>query len=247
MKKYLITGATSSLGKALAEHIVNTSKEDFKLYLVSRSKNALLENLTSKNVKYTSGVDLLSMEENIELIDDIKSFFKGSFSIIHSAGDFWLHLPFLEVSTKTGVDMMNSHYGTFYNVLQIFLPHLIQNGGGRILTFSCNATEYHFPNMLPFTAAKAAIDATVKCIAHEHSKDGIVINSIALSSLKSEQNKDSKPYGDYDNYLDLKELSNTILDVLNQKESLMNGNIIKCFNYSESYYNEGYFQRIKQL
>lgn len=247
MKKYLITGATSSLGKALAEHIVKTSTENYKLFLISRSHNDHLQKLAGENVKYVSGVDLLSMQEDTDLIKAVKLFFNGSFTIIHSAGDFWLHLPFLKVDTAIAIKMMNSHYGTFYNVLQIFLPHLIENGGGRILTFSCNATDYHFPNMLPFTAAKAAIDSTVKCIAHEHSKDGIIINSIALSSLKSEQNKSSKPYGDYNNYLDLDELSNTILDVVNQKETLMNGNVIKCFKYSESYYNEGYFQRIKQV
>lgn len=245
MKNYLITGATSSLGKHLANHIVQHEK-DYKLFLVSRSQDNELERLCSKNVKYAYNVDLLKVNDKSEVVVEIGNFFQSSFNIIHSAGDFWFHLPFLEFDTNAAINMMNSHYGTFYNVLQIFLPHLIKNKGGKILTFSCNATDFHFPNMLPFTAAKAAIDATVKCIANEHSKDGIVINSIALSSLKTEQNKGSKPYGDYDNYLDLDDLSNKVLEVLNMQGEYLNGNILKCFNYSESYYNEGYFQRIQQ-
>lgn len=245
MKNLLITGATSSLGRNLAKYIVSNEPEH-KLFLISRSHDKELQKLRTKNVKYVSGIDLLEFNYKSNLVEEVNSFFQSSFNIIHSAGDFWLHLPFLEFDTNSAIKMMNSHYGTFYNVLQVFLPHLIQHNGGHILTFSCNATDFHFPNMLPFTAAKAAIDATVKCIANEHSKDGIVINSIALSSLQTEQNKDSKPNGDFKNYLDLNELSIKVLEIINMKGAYLNGNIIKCFNYSDTYFNEGYFQRIKK-
>lgn len=245
MNNYLITGATSALGKALAFSIKDRYDSDCKLFLISRSHSEELESLVDSNVVYYSGIDLLDIKSDDKIICDINSFFEGTFTLIHSAGDFWLHLPFLSVSTDEARNMMDSHYGTLYNVLQNFLPLMIKKGGGKVLAFSCNATSYHFPNMLPFTAAKAAIDATIKCIAHEYANRNIVANSIALSSLKTTHNKDSKPFGDYEHYLDLKELSDTVIEIAELSNNLANGNVISCYKYSDSYYNEGYFQRIK--
>ncbi len=246
MKNYLITGATSAIGKTLASSIKQRFCPDCKLFLISRTHNNVLQNLVDSNVIYQSGVDLLDIKPDDAIISEINSFFEGPFNLIHSAGDFWLHLPFLDVNTNEARGMMDSHYGTLYNVLQHILPIMISKGGGKVLTFSCNATDYHFPNMLPFTAAKAAVDATIKCIAHEYADRNIVANSIALSSLKTPQNKESKPYGDYENYMDLNELSDTVIEIAELSKNLANGNVINCYKYSDSYYNEGYFQRIKQ-
>lgn len=245
-KNYLIAGATSALGKALAAFIKTKYGKECKLFLVSRTHNSELEALVADNVVYHSGIDLLEIKLTDNIIQEIDNFFDKSFTLIHSAGDFWLHLPFLEFETSKARDLMDSHYGTLYNVIQNVLPILIKKGGGKILTFGCNATDYHFPNMLPFTAAKAAVDATIKCIAHEYANKNIVANSIALSSLKTPQNKDSKPFGDFVHYLDLQELSQTVIEIAELTNNLANGNVINCYKYSDSYYNEGYFHRIAQ-
>ncbi len=241
---YIITGATSSTGQVLAQLVTNDKNS--KLVLISRSLNETLKSLENSNVKYFSGVDLFKFHDYNEIIRFIDSTFNEPFSLIHTAGDFWEHLPFLEVELDTAINMMNSHYGTLYAVCHALLPIMIKKGGGKIITYSCNATNYNFPNMLPFTAAKAAVEATIKCIAHEYSQHNIVANAIAISSLKTEANKRSKPYGDYEHYLSLEELGYTTLDLLNQRGKLMNGSVINCFEHSDSYYNQGYFQRIKQ-
>ncbi len=245
MKNYLITGATSALGKALAAKIKEQFGSECRLFIVSRSYNAELQGLVDSNVVYCHGIDLLDIKPDHNVVKEIESFFDDTFTLIHSAGDFWWHLPFLEFSTEKAKSMMDSHYGTLYNVLQSILPIMISKGGGKILTFSCNATGHHFPNMLPFTAAKAAVDAAIKCIAHEYADRNIVANAIALSSLKTPQNEKSKPNGDFEHYIDLDELSDTVIDISELSNNLTNGNIIHCYSYSRSYYNEGYFYRIK--
>lgn len=245
-KNYLITGATSALGTAIAFSLIEKFRDECNLLLVSRSHSKELELLENSNVIYLSGVDLLGDNINDQILPSAKKLFEGSFNLIHSAGDFWFHNSFFEINTSEAQKMMDSHYGTLYNVLQNILPLMIKNGGGKVLTFSCNASEYNFPNMLPFTAAKTAVDATIKCIAHEFANKNIVANSIALSSLKTPHNKDSKPNGDFDNYLDLRELSYNVIEIAELSNGLVNGNVIHCYKHSDSYYNEGYFQRIKQ-
>lgn len=241
---YLITGATSGIGKAIINKLIDN--KDNKLFLTSRSSDSSLEQIVSKTITYHSEIDLRELHKRNDIIEKIDSFFDESFTIIHCAGDFWDHLPFLEVSTERASSMMESHYGTLYSTLQAALPLLIKKGGGKILTFSCNAVNYNFPNMLPFNAAKAAVEATIKCIAHEYAKHNIVANAIALSSLQTQKVKESKPNGDYEHYINLSDISDTVLEIANLTNHLANGNVINCYQYSESYYNSGYFQRIKQ-
>lgn len=246
MNNYVITGATSSTGQALAKMIAEDDRN--KLVLISRSHSLELEELSKKRdtIKYFSGIDLLlNFEKQKGILDFIDDYFDSPFSLIHLAGNFWYHDNFLDVNTETAINMMNSHYGTLYSVCQSIIPIMKNKKGGKILTLSCNATDFHFPNMLPFTAAKAAVEAAVKCIAHEHAKDKIMANAIAISSLKTEANKKSKPYGDYEHYIALEKLSEVIIDFL-QFNNLVNGSIINCFEYSKSYYDDGYFLRIKQ-
>lgn len=243
----LITGATASLGKSLAQTSIKTSGKDVKLFLVSRSHDTELQELTSDRVRYVSGVDFITVKPQDSIWSDMNAFFDSSFSWVHVAGDFWDHLPMLEVPTSRASNMMDSHYLTFYNTIQAVLPRMISKGGGKVITFTCNATPYHFPNMAIFTAAKSAVEATVKCLAHEHSKDNIVANAIALSSLQTDAVRESKPYGDFEHYLPLEEVSETVLETLSMKSNCMNGSVLNFWKYSESYYHKGYFERIKQI
>ena len=245
-KNFLITGATSALGNALAHAILERYETSCKLYMLSRTHCDDLQKLADSNVIYHSGVDLLEISSGNAHCHEIENFFEGNITLIHSAGDFWYHVPFLEFNAEKAKKMMDSHYLTLYTVLQAILPIMISKGGGKILAFSCNATDSHFPNMLPFTAAKAAVDAVVKCIAHEYADKNIVANAIALSSLKTLHNRESKPFGDFDHYLDLRDLCSTILEIAALSNNLANGNVIKCYQYSDSYYHESYFQRIRQ-
>ena len=242
MKNFLITGATSALGKQLCKMIAQNAGA--RLMMISRSHSNDLKELESDTVQYISGVDLTTLRLNDNFSEIFDEFFTGPISLIHCAGDFWTHFSFLEVSVEKANQIMNSHYLTLYATLQSVLPIMIKKKGGKVATFSYNSMNENFPNMLPFNAAKAAVEATTKCIAHEYAKYGIAANVLSLASLKTEESKYSRPFGDYENYLDLEELCHSILDIVNTS-NLITASVIQCYKYSDSYYNQGYFERIK--
>ena len=178
----IITGASSAIGRKLAECLNKQMDASWKIILTSRSNDALLSKLQSRNIKYISGIDLLRKDKIARLAKECDLFFDGPFYLVHSVGDFWDHVPFSEINAENAKKIMDSHYTTLYGVLQQLLPIMIQKGGGRVLAFSCNSVRFNYPWMIPFTAAKAAVEALVKCIANEYSKNNIIANVIALSS-----------------------------------------------------------------
>lgn len=242
---FLITGASSSIGSDLVTYLSGQEFES-KLILTSRRAVPGLEQIASSSldVKYITDMDLLEQGNSKIIAQECKSFFSGKFCVIHSVGNFWDHVPFTKIDTKSAQEMMNSHYLTFYGLMQEVIPVLVDKGGGSVLAFSCNSVQHNYPYMIPFTAAKAAVEALVKCLAHEYAKKGISANALALSSVQTERVKESKPSGDFEHYIPKSELSKTIFETVRLNQ-MVNGNILSCYIYSDSFYNQGYFQRIR--
>jgi NAD(P)-dependent dehydrogenase (short-subunit alcohol dehydrogenase family) len=243
---YIIAGASSDLGRTLSAMIAERAGENCRLMMLSRSHCPDLEKLSGPHVKYFSGIDLTNLVSGDHIATACLDFFNGPFSIVHCAGDFWTHVAFTEFETGSAKKMMESHYLTLYATLQCLIPVMQQKKGGKVLAFSFNTVNENFPYILPYNAAKAAVEATIKCIAHEYAQDNITANVMALASFKTAASRKSRPFGDFDNYLELNDISETVLDLLNLSNHLVNASVINCYQYSESYYNQGYFQRIRK-
>ena len=75
-------------------------------------------------------------------------------------------------------------------------------------------------------------------------EDGLRFNSLMLSSLKTQKEHESKPHGDFDNFLPPEDIVPVIRFLLSRESYLVNGNVISLFRHSETFYNSGFFQRI---
>ena len=240
-KNIILTGVSSHLGQALLKEI--TTKYNYKIITTSRSLDDLTFNIDSSRHLHLNGIDLTKGTCLSKLKKAASSFLKDKFDIIHSVGNFWYHVPFSDYPIEQAKVMMESHYLTLYGVCYEMLPLLIENGGGHIIAFSCNSVRYNYPNMAAFTSAKAAVETLIKCLANEYSKYNIVANVMALASLQTDTVKKSKPYGDFDNFMSLKKVAKTVLEINNEEVNYLNGNVINLFKYSDSFYNVGYLER----
>ena len=245
MKNYIITGATAESARGLINMLAADS--DKKMVLVSRSESDDLKALAKqKNILYFSGVNLCAFDKqkNQRIVQKIDDFFDTEFALVHFAGNFWEHLPFSEVSTEQARDMMNSQYLTLYSTCQALIPLMQKKGGGRIVGLGDNATYHNLPNMTSFTAAKAAVEAAIKCLAHEYAQHNIFANVLSVSSLKTKKNKKTKPLADFDKFIEPDDLALSIINLANMPK-IINGSILNAYEFSWEYYNQGYFQRIK--
>jgi len=238
----LITGASSAVGIKLSNLVAEQKDDSWRIILSSRSSNADLSELQSTNIKYVGGIDLLKQDDIEVLAKESASFFAGPFNISHSVGEFLDRVPFTGIKTERAKNIMDSHYTTLYGLLQHLIPVMIGKGGGRVLAFSCNSVRYNYPHMASFTAAKAALEALVKSIANEYAMNNIIANALELSSIQSEVDRQSKPHGDFEHYLPLETIAETVLKILDMS-SIVNGAVVNCFSYSHSFFNEGYFSR----
>lgn len=74
--------------------------------------------------------------------------------------------------------------GTF-NVLESFLPDLIENNGGRIVNIASEAGRIGSPGEAIYSACKAGLIGLSKTLAREHAKHGITVNAVCPGPIET--------------------------------------------------------------
>lgn len=240
-KNYLITGASSFLGKEFVNHLM---KNNSKIIFTSRKVTQINEP-KNKNIKYFSNIDLL-VEKDIDiLVEEANSFFDGPFSVLHCTGYYDGQEPLELMTLEESNRIFNSNYVAVYNLSIKLLSIMIEKGGGHFVGFSCNSVKYNYPHMAPFTAAKSAMESFFRTIANEFYDRGIFANSFQLATLLTDHEILRKPFGDKEKWLRLNEVVAYVEQFLNQPVQIQNGNTIQLYHYSESFFHKSYFDRIQ--
>jgi len=199
--------------------------------------------LRHKGVVYLEGCDLLDETCVRRIAHTVTEHFTGPFALIHSVGDFWNHQPLDETPPNVARSQMESHYLTLYTVLHQLLPLMAQAGGGRVIAFSCNSVQQNYPEMAPFTAAKAAIETLIRCVANEYAGCGVQANSVALPTIYTDKVRGSKILSNEDSYVTPEDLADFLYETMLTLPSIVNGSTVKVFKHNRNFYNLSYFER----
>lgn len=239
----IITGISSDLGSILAKELA----VDQDVVILGTMRRKLTKNdVFTENIHILDNCDLTNPQSCLNLAEKANQLFDGPIGLIHCVGDFWDHIPFLDFSSENAQRLFESHVVTFYNVLQTIIPIMQVNGGGSTIAFSCQSVKYNYPWMAAFTASKSAVDALIRSMSNEFSGNHIRFNSLVLASLQTDKVRDSKPHGDFMNFIPPKDITPIVKFLLSQESYLVNGNDISLFKHSDKFYRTGYFDRVSK-
>lgn len=243
-KSVLITGATSPLAQAVAAEILSIPES--KVLLTTRSEEPLGEVATRPGVAYLPGIDLTEEADLERLASEADRILPTRFDIVNAAGQWFTQRSFLDIPFAEVNSLMRSNYLTAYGVAKYLIPLVVARKGGHFVTFSCDSVNHHYPWMAPYTASKAAVQSLTVSVANEFAQHGVIANSLVLSTLLTERDRRLKPYGDHEHWLSPEDVAREIIGMLCDEVGLLNGNSIKLFRYSDSYFHRSYFERIRR-
>lgn len=176
-KSAIITGATSGMGKAMAERFV---QEGAMLILSGRDleKGKELEQALSENggkVKFVAG-DVGMLEVNEILVKTaIESYGKLDL-IVTNAGMLGIG-SVTDISIEEWQEAINTNLNSVFYLSRFAIPEMQKQGGGTILVNSSIAAFKSFPNHAAYCASKAALVALVKEMAVDYGPS-IRVNTI---------------------------------------------------------------------
>lgn len=150
--KALITGASSGIGKSIAEYL---SRLGCELYVVSRNKEKLDKIYKKFKTKVTTiELDLTKEENCYKLHEKLK---KANIDILINNAGFGDAGNFTETSLDKELDMINLNIKAYHILTKLFLKDFANKNRGRILNIASIAGFMPGPYMATYYATKAYI------------------------------------------------------------------------------------------
>lgn len=171
-KTSIVTGGSSGIGLAIAQHLVEAGSN---VYIVGRNEVKLNE--VSKQI----GCSYLKFDvNNIKEMETVMEEFAADHTIdilVNSAGTHG-NDAFGYVTEKTFDEVISANVKALYFISQKVANIMIANGTqGHILNVSSASSLK--PSWTPYEISKRAVDGITQGMAHKLIQHGIVVNGIA--------------------------------------------------------------------
>lgn len=185
MKTALITGSSRGIGRAVA---IRLAHEGYKV-IVHGAGNISKANETKQIIEQNGGVaeviisDLTDLSETKELCEKLK---ECDVLILNASLQY--RTPWQEISVEACYEQLNCNFVSSMMLIQAVAENMKQKGWGRIITIGSVQEAKPHPDMLVYSASKAAQTNMMKSLSLQLAKDGITVNNIAPGVIYTDRN-----------------------------------------------------------
>ena len=185
MKKALITGSSRGIGKAIA---LRLSADGFCVILHGVSESNHIKELkeTIENQGGTAEIitaDLTKLEETerlTKLLDEV--------DVLVLNASVQYRTPWQEITSDACYEQLNCNFVSSMLLIQTVVPTMRRNGWGRIITVGSVQEAKPHPDMLVYSASKAAQTNMMQSLSLQLAKDGITVNNVAPGVIYTDRN-----------------------------------------------------------
>lgn len=185
-KTVLITGASSGIGYEFAKIF---AKNGDNLVLVALDKGKLDEMKNELEKKHN--ISVCSIEKDLTLPDAVSEVYselqKQKISVdylVNNAGfgDFG---HFADCDWNKQEKMINLNITALAHLTRLFLPHMIEQGSGRILNVASTASFQPGPTMSVYFASKSFVLSFSEALSNELKDKGITVTALCPGSTET--------------------------------------------------------------
>ncbi len=183
----LVTGAATGIGAACARTL---AAEGFQVALHYRSSEEKAQKLLAE-IPNSFGLraDLSIPEEVDAMIAQLKKDAGGVNVLVNNAG-YNENAPMLTMKLDSYDAVAGLARGTWYLTKLILRRFMLRRGAGRIINISSVVGHTGNAGQIPYTMAKAGLDALTKSLAQELAGRDILINSVAPGFIETEMTEE---------------------------------------------------------
>ena len=179
-KKLWITGASSGIGKAVAEKF---AKEDWKVAISARRENLLKEIAQQKNI-YSYPLDVTNIQNTNEVFLKILNDFKHLDLCIFCSGTYDPKLE-SEINIDQIKNVINVNFFGVLNCVKAVENYFKEKKFGHISIVSSIASYRGLPNSSGYGPSKAALTNFSESIYFDFKKFGVRVSIVSPGFIKT--------------------------------------------------------------
>lgn len=207
-KVVVVTGAAGALGKGVFEHFAGL---DARVVALDYSEDLLNSAFPTRDERHRYlPVDLTSAESCTEVFEAVIADMGQIDVLCNVAGGFLMGEPVHETSDKTWDFLMNLNTRSILNTAQVVVPHMLSQGGGKIVNVAAGAATRGMALMGVYSASKAAVMRITEAMAAELREDSINVNAIMPSMIDTPRNRQDMPDADFSKWVPPSQLASVI-------------------------------------
>jgi NAD(P)-dependent dehydrogenase (short-subunit alcohol dehydrogenase family) len=228
----LVTGAARNLGKAIA---ISLAEAGADVVLASRSLNEMkkIEDEIVRMGGRASAIflDVTDPEQVEKAVNQIVKDF-GRIDILVNNAAARSSKPILEISVEEWKNVIDTNLTGVFLCCKAVGPHMIRQGGGRIINISSRAGIQGIANRVAYCSSKGGLNQLTKALAMEWAPHKILVNAIAPGIMNTSTAQKSIQSGTRTIDIPLKragepeEIAPLVLYLASEAGSYMTGEVI---------------------
>ena len=185
MKTALVTGSSRGIGRAIAERL---GKDGFYVYVHfagnEQKANEVKEIIEQNGGKAeVVGANLCDTTSTLSLAEKVKNIDVLVLNASVQHRNKWENITLQE-----SAEQLNCNFVSSLLLIQAVVPNMRKNGWGRIITIGSVQEAKPHPDMLVYSASKAAQTNMVQSLSLQLAKDGITVNNVAPGVIYTDRN-----------------------------------------------------------
>jgi 2-hydroxycyclohexanecarboxyl-CoA dehydrogenase len=177
-KTALVTGGGRGIGRAIALGLARQGAQVAVLDILKDHAERVAREVEALGVKALAlGADLTRRTQVTRAVDDVIAQWGQLDIVVNNAGWDRMEL-FLDSEEETWDRIIAVNFKAALYVLKVALPHMIRQGGGRVINIASDAGRVGSTGEAVYAGAKGAVIAFSKTLAREVARDGITVNVV---------------------------------------------------------------------
>ena len=189
----MVTGAAGHLGRAVAAVF---AAQGARLVLVDRQQQALAAAFGADASRLLVTADLFDATQTNAALDSAAQRFGRIDVLCHLAGAFRMGPPVHETTDADWNFLFDINARTLVNIARAVVPHMIGNGGGKIVTVGAYAAQRGAAGMGAYCASKSALIRLTEAMSAELRERNINVNCVLPTIIDTPENRAAMPDAD---------------------------------------------------
>ena len=185
MKTAFITGSSRGIGRAIA---LRLASDGFKVILHGVGESDHIKKLKDE-IEKNGGIaeiitaDLCDLEATKILAEKVKDI-----DVLVLNASVQYRTPWQEITTDACYNQLNCNFISSMLLIQAAVPNMKKKGWGRIITIGSVQEAKPHPDMLVYSASKAAQTNMMQSLALQLAREGITVNNVAPGVIYTDRN-----------------------------------------------------------
>lgn len=177
-KRVLVTGGTQGIGAAIAAHATHAGA-DVLVAARTRADGADTARFVKADVSTPRGVSALA-EEAETVLGGVDVLIDNVGNPTHPPATAW------DMSDEDWLSVFTMNLMSAVRLDRALIPGMIARGGGAIIHISSVVSRVPAANLLPYSAAKAALNSYSKGLSTELAAHGVRVNTVLPGLIETD-------------------------------------------------------------